>query len=142
MSIPIRVSDELMEDAKQQIKMSLRSVTKQIEFWANIGKEAEMNMTPADVAALVNGEVEIKVLRKKSEPVDFDSVFGEIESDRKSGKIKDKVIKDNIWYEENSKNPGMFFRMTRDGGKTLGRFIDGKFVPEKSHKQFGWLGFR
>ena len=88
MSIPIRVSDELMEDAKQQIKMSLRSVTKQIEFWANIGKEAEMNMTPADIAALVNGEVEIKVLRKKSEPIDFENVFGEIESDRKSGKIK------------------------------------------------------
>lgn len=134
MSIPIRVSDELMEDAKQQIKMSLRSVTKQIEFWANIGKEAEMNMTPADVAALVSGEVEIKILRKKSEPVDFDSVFGEIESDRKSGKIKDKVIKDNIWYEENNKSPGMFFRMTKEGGKTLGRFIDGKFVIEKSHK--------
>lgn len=134
MSIPIRVSDELMEDAKQQIKMSLRSVTKQIEFWANIGKEAEMNMTPADIAALVNGEVEIKVLRKKSEPIDFENVFGEIESDRKSGKIKEKVIKDNIWYEENNKIPGMFFRMTKEGGKTLGKFVDGKFVPEKSHK--------
>ncbi len=134
MSIPIRVSDELMEDAKQQIKMSLRSVTKQIEFWANIGKEAEMNMTPADIAALVNGEVEIKVLRKKSEPIDFENVFSEIESDRKSGKIKEKVIKDNIWYEENNKIPGMFFRMTKEGGKTLGKFVDGKFVPEKSHK--------
>lgn len=134
MSIPIRVSDELMEDAKQQVKMSLRSVTKQIEFWANIGKEAEMNMTPADIAALVNGEVEIKVLRKKSEPIDFENVFGEIESDRKSGKIKEKVIKDNIWYEENNKIPGMFFRMTKEGGKTLGKFVDGKFVPEKSHK--------
>ena len=134
MSIPIRVSDELMEDAKQQVKMSLRSVTKQIEFWANIGKEAEMNMTPADIAALVNGEVEIKVLRKKSEPIDFENVFSEIESDRKSGKIKEKVIKDNIWYEENNKIPGMFFRMTKEGGKTLGKFVDGKFVPEKSHK--------
>jgi hypothetical protein len=134
MSIPIRVSDELMENAKQQIKMSLRSVTKQIEFWANIGKEAEMNMTPADIAALVSGEVEIKIFRKKSEPVDFDSVFGEIESDRKSGKIKEKVIKDSIWYEEDNKFPGMFIRMTKEGGKTLGKFIDGKFVPEKSHK--------
>jgi hypothetical protein len=134
MSIPIRVSDELMENAKQQIKMSLRSVTKQIEFWANIGKEAEMNMTPADIAALVSGEVEIKIFRKKSEPVDFDSVFGEIESDRKSGKIKEKVIKDSIWYEEDNKFPGMFIRMTKEGGKTLGKFIDGKFVPEKSNK--------
>lgn len=134
MSIPIRVSDELLEDAKQQIKMSYRSLTKQIEFWAQIGKEAEMNMTPADVAALVNGEVEIKVLRKKSEPVDFDSLFDEVESDRKAGIIKSKVIKDKIWYEENPKNPGMFFRVTSEGEKTLGKFSDGKFVPEKSRK--------
>lgn len=131
MSIPIRVSDELLEGAKQQIKMSLRSVTKQIEFWALIGKEAEVNMTPADVAALVNGEVEIKVLRKKSSPVDFDSVFNEVEADRKAGIIKSKVLKDKVWYEEDDKNPGMFFRMTSEGSKTLVKFVDGKFVPFK-----------
>ncbi|OFZ30698.1 MAG: hypothetical protein A2622_13600 [Bdellovibrionales bacterium RIFCSPHIGHO2_01_FULL_40_29] len=135
MSIPIRVSDELLEDAKQQIKMSYRSLTKQIEFWAQIGKEAEINMTPADVAALVSGEAEIKVLRKKSEPVDFDSVFDEVESDRKTGIIKSKVIKDEVWYEENPKKLGMFFRMTSEGEKTLGQFSDGKFVPEKSVKK-------
>lgn len=134
MSIPIRVSDELMEDAKHQVKMSLRSVTKQIEFWANIGKEAEMSMTPADVVALVSGEVEIKVIRKKSQPVDFDRIFSQIESDRSVGKIKDKVIKDSVWYEEDTKNPGLFFRMTKEGEKVLGKFIDGKFVPEKKHK--------
>lgn len=131
MSIPIRVSDELLEGAKQQIKMSLRSVTKQIEFWALIGKEAEINMTPADVAALVNGEVEIKVLRKKSNPVDFDDIFNEIESDRKSGVIRSKVVKDKVWYEEDDKNPGIFFRMTSEGEKSLGKFVNGKFVPAK-----------
>jgi hypothetical protein len=135
MSIPIRVSDELLEDAKQQIKLSYRSLTKQIEFWAQIGKEAEMNMTPADVAALVNGEVEIKVLRKKSEPIDFDSIFDEVESDRKAGTIKSKVLKDKVWYEESPKNPGMFFRLTNDGEQTLGKFSDGKFIPEKATKK-------
>ncbi|MFZ4405428.1 MAG: TA system antitoxin ParD family protein [Pseudobdellovibrionaceae bacterium] len=135
MSIPIRVSDELLEDAKQQIKMSYRSLTKQIEFWAQIGKEAEVNMTPADVAALVSGEVEIKVVRKKSEPVDFDGVFDEIESDRKAGTIKSKVLKDKVWYEESPKNPGMFFRMTTEGEQTLGKFSDGKFIAKKAIKK-------
>lgn len=134
MSIPIRISDKLLEDAKEQIKMSYRSLTKQIEFWAQIGKEAEVNMTPSDIAALVNGEVEIKVHRKKSEPVDFDILFDEIESDRSTGLIKSKVIKDKIWYEESSENPGMFFRMTNQGEKKLGKFSDGKFVVENSHK--------
>ncbi|MEN0058337.1 MAG: hypothetical protein AAGB31_05845 [Bdellovibrio sp.] len=134
MSIPIRVSNELLEDAKKQIKMSYRSLTKQIEFWAQIGKEAEVNMTPADVAALVNGEIEIKVLRKKSEPIDFDKVFDDVEADRKAGTIKAKVLKDKIWYEENPKSPGTFFRMTNEGEKTLGKFLEGKFVPQKNRK--------
>ena len=133
-STPIRVSEELLEEAKLQIKRSYRSLAKQIEFWAQIGKEAEVNMTPADVAALVSGEAEIKVFRKKSESVDFDSLFDEVEADRKTGKIKSKVIKDKVWYEESSKNIGLFFRMTNEGEKTLGKFIDGKFVPEKSIK--------
>lgn len=131
MSIPIRVSDVLLEDAKEQTKMSLRSVSKQIEFWALIGKEAEVNMSPADVAALINGEVEIKILRKKSIPVDFDAVFDEIEADRKSGTIKAKVVRDNVWYEEDLKNPGVFFRMTKEGKKTSGKFVNGKFVSKK-----------
>jgi hypothetical protein len=134
MSIPIRVSDELLEDAKQKIKMSYRSLTKQIEFWAQIGKEAEMNMTSADVAALVNGEVEIKVLRKKSEPIDFDNLFGEIESDRKAGSIKSKVIKDKVWYEESQNSPGLFVRINSEGEKVLGKFVSGKFVPDKNRK--------
>jgi hypothetical protein len=131
MSIPIRVSDELIEIATQHTKLSYRSITKQIEFWAQIGKEAEMNMTPADIVALVNGEVEIKIIRKKSEPVNFDTVFNEIETDRKSGKIKSKVLKDKIWYEENFKNPDTFIRFTNEGAQTIGKFVDGKFVPEK-----------
>lgn len=131
MSVPIRVSDQLLEEAKQQIKMSYRSLAKQIEFWAQIGKEAEVNMTPADIVALINGEVEIKVFRKKSEPVDFDIVFDEIESDRKSGTLKKKVVKDKIWYEESTEKPGIFFRLTDTGEKTLGKFSNGKFIPIK-----------
>lgn len=131
MSVPIRVSDELLKEAKQQTKTSLRSLTKQIEFWAQIGKEAEMNMTPADIAALANGEVEIKVIRKKSSPIDFDNVFQEIESDRKTGRLQAKVLKDKVWYEESPSTPGLFFRVTNDGAKTPGKFIEGKFVPEK-----------
>lgn len=132
MSVPIRVSNELLNEAKQQAKTSLRSLTKQIEFWAQIGKEAELNMTPADIAALASGEVEIKVIRKKSEPVDFSSVFQEIERDRKAGRIQAKVLKDKVWYEESPSTPGLYFRVTSNGEKKPGRFIEGKFVLEKS----------
>lgn len=62
--------------------------------------------------------------------MDFESVFAEMESDRKQGIIASKVIQDKIWYEENHGKVGTFYRVTSDGQRTLGEFIDGKFVAE------------
>ncbi len=45
MSIAVRISDELMKEAKTLSKVENRSVTGQIEYWAKIGKIAEQNPT-------------------------------------------------------------------------------------------------
>jgi hypothetical protein len=43
MAIAIRVSDKLVNEARKMSKIERRSVTGQIEFWAQIGKIAEEN---------------------------------------------------------------------------------------------------
>lgn len=123
---PIRVSDDLIEQAEKQTKLSYRSLQKQIEFWAQIGKEVELNMTAADVAALVNGEAQIKILRKISEPVEFDGVFEELETNRKKGNLQSKIVKDKVWFEESIDYPGMLIRFNK-GKKEIGTFKDGRF---------------
>ena len=45
MSIAVRISDELVKEAKTLSKVKNRSVTGQIEYWAKIGKIAEQNPT-------------------------------------------------------------------------------------------------
>ncbi len=45
MSIAVRISDELIKEAKTLSKVENRSVTGQIEYWAKIGKIAEQNPT-------------------------------------------------------------------------------------------------
>ncbi len=45
MSIAVRISDELVKEAKTLSKVDNRSVTGQIEYWAKIGKIAEQNPT-------------------------------------------------------------------------------------------------
>ncbi len=45
MSIAVRISDELVKEAKTLSKVENRSVTGQIEYWAKIGKIAEQNPT-------------------------------------------------------------------------------------------------
>ncbi len=45
MSIAVRISNELIKEAKTLSKVENRSVTGQIEYWAKIGKIAEQNPT-------------------------------------------------------------------------------------------------
>jgi len=41
MSIGVRVSDKLYELAKEEGSKNMRSASKQIEYWANLGAEVE-----------------------------------------------------------------------------------------------------
>jgi hypothetical protein len=139
MSSPLRLSEKLLEKAEKYVKTSFRSVPKQIEFWANIGQEVESIMTPADLAALANGEVEVKIFRKRSLPVDMDEVFSAIEQDRRSGVLSSKVVRDNVWYEESKEHPGYLIRMNAASGKrVLGNFEGGVFRIQKSHKNISY----
>ena len=45
MSIAIKISDKLVDEAKILSKVENRSITDQIEYWAKIGKIAEENPT-------------------------------------------------------------------------------------------------
>ncbi len=41
MGVPIKISDELVEAAKEAAAKRFRSVPKQIEYWAHLGRQLE-----------------------------------------------------------------------------------------------------
>ena len=43
MSVSVRVSDDLYEAAKRASKVEFRSIPQQIEFWARLGRAAELD---------------------------------------------------------------------------------------------------
>ncbi len=43
MSIPIRINDEIYDEAKKVAKAEFRTIPSQIEFWARVGKCALEN---------------------------------------------------------------------------------------------------
>lgn len=52
MGIPVKISDELVEAAKQVAAVANRSVTKQIEHWADLGRAVEHLVAMPDMVAL------------------------------------------------------------------------------------------
>lgn len=132
MTTQIRLNTELVQKAEQQGELNFRPPAKQIEVWANIGKEVESFLTPADRSALFAGEVEVRVIRKKSMPINIDSVFANVESDRADGVFKEEALKDNPWYEASADKQGHLIQVNPVTGKrTLGIFKKGVFVPDE-----------
>jgi hypothetical protein len=48
MAIPVKVSDDLLTAARATAAKANRSVTKQIEYWAELGRAIETLVTPPD----------------------------------------------------------------------------------------------
>jgi hypothetical protein len=127
MATPLRLSEKLVEKAKKVARTSMRSAPKQVEHWAHIGQKVEPFLTSTDLTALANGEVEIRVVRKKSAPIEVDRVFDELEKDRSEGTLHSKIVQSKIWYEASKKKPGFLDRVSASGKRETGKFIDGLF---------------
>ena len=55
MGRPIRISDEMMHLAEADSVLSKRTPPKQIEFWAEIGRRIEQQLTRSDLTVLLQG---------------------------------------------------------------------------------------
>jgi hypothetical protein len=52
MGMPVKLSDELVESARQEAASTDRSITGQIEHWAKIGRSVETVLRRQDIQAL------------------------------------------------------------------------------------------
>lgn len=131
MSGPMRIDEQLVQEAESQKPFSNRSVPKQIEHWARLGKEVDAVLNGREQEALLSGLAEIALREKNSAPVEFDSVFSEIEKDRVLGLLGAKLTKADVWYEASDEHPGYLEEVTSEGKRRVGTFSNGKFKAVK-----------
>ncbi len=118
MSQPVKLSDDLVLDARLTGKIVHRSIAGQIEFWAQLGRAIEPLLDGLHVVALQ------KAGKTQSLSSCLDSV------DRPSGRRR---VTDHLksrpfpHYETYPKTPGVLIRIEADGTRTVGRFIDREF---------------
>lgn len=132
MASPLRLNAELIEAAEREAAVQKRSVPRQIEFWAELGKAVESIIGPADVVAVIQGIKKIKVEPLTSVPVDPDAVFDSIETSRKRGALGKKVTSAAIYYETSLGRPGLLDRVNASTGeRQTGLFRDGEFKAQR-----------
>ena len=125
---PIRLQKELMQAAEVTAKRYHRSTAEQVEYWADLGRSVSSTLNPDVLLAITSGLATIKTEPVFSVPIDVDSVFKSLESDRKSGKLSSTLTTSSISYQASITYPGFLERIDPDNNMTIGQFENGKFI--------------
>jgi len=118
MSQPVKLSDEIVLDARLTAEIAERSIAGQIEFWAQLGRAIEPLLDGARALALRRAGA----VRPMSECLaSVDSDAGRL---RVSAYLHSRPFPH---YEASHTSPGLLVRIDEDGTRTEGRFVGRAF---------------
>lgn len=128
MASPMRLDSALIAAAEREAAIQKRSIPKQIEFWAELGKAVEHLIGFDDVIAVTQGLKRIELAPYISTTVSPDDVFDMLESRRSAGTLSDDVTGAAVYYEASKTHPGYLDRVNSTIRKReTGRFQNGDF---------------
>jgi hypothetical protein len=130
-TVSLRIDQELASQAEREARIQNRSKTKQLEYWAKLGKAISPKLNIADAFAVSQG---IKTINLEvtpsihSIPADPDVIFDDLEKDRTKGLLAKKVTSAKIYYEASVEHPGYLDRVNAITRKRkTGSFVNGEF---------------
>ena len=130
-TVPLRIDKDLAFQAEREAKIQNRSKTKQLEYWAKLGKAVSSKLTITDAFAVSQGIKTIKLEVTppvQSIPIDSDAIFNDLETDRVKGLLAKNVTSAKIYYEASVEHPGYLDRVNSITKKRqTGSFEQGEF---------------
>ncbi|KLU04980.1 hypothetical protein RISK_002973 [Rhodopirellula islandica] len=121
----MKLSDELVDDARTVVPFSQRSIAGQIEFWAGLGKSIE---------PLLRGDRSMLLQRSGSER-SLSQAIADVDT-AKGRKQVDAYLEKRPYphYKPVHGNQELLRRVEADGTETIGRFVERQFVEvENEH---------
>ncbi len=122
MSQPVKLSDELVLDARLVSEIAQRSIAGQIEYWAALGRAIE---------PLLLGDMAL-ALRKSGDDVPLSELIDSVDSPAGRRRVADYLAAGPFpHYEAAPNQPGFIVRTEEDGSRVAGRFVGGHFQVDK-----------
>jgi hypothetical protein len=118
MGQPVKVSDELLLDARLTAEIAERSIAGQIEFWAQLGRAIEPILQGAQSLAL----------RRAGAARPLSACLESVDSPEGRRRVAEHLASLPFpHYEPAPDSPGLLVRIDADGTRTLGRFVNRQF---------------
>src|SRR5262249_55503515 len=118
MSQPVKISDELILDARLTAEVTQRSIAGQIEFWAQVGRAIEPLLEGSQALAL----------RRAGASVPLSECLASVDSATGRKRVLEHLESRPFpRYQPVPGSPGVVVRVDGDGTRTLGRFVGRQF---------------
>ena len=130
-TVSLRIDQDLALQAEREARIQNRSKTKQLEYWAILGKAVSSKLSISDAFAVSQG---IKTIKLEESPsvqsisINSDDVFNQLENDRSKRLLDGKVTTAGIYFEASVEHPGYLDRINSvTGERQTGFFERGEF---------------
>ena len=116
----MKLSDDLVLEARLISRIAERSIAGQIEYWAQLGRAVEPLLEGAKALAL----------RKSGTETRISELLETVDTPEGRRRVVEYLARQPFpHYETAPERPGLLFRIDADGTRTLGRFVDREFRP-------------
>ncbi len=129
---PVRLRPALYQAAAHYADIEHRSIAKQVEYWAEIGRWMATSVDQNSIYALLAGTASLDVNHQQSINVSTDDMLRDLAEAKKSGSIKDRILGADVIYDAAPNNPQLIRRTEAQGSVSFGSFVDGRFVEDES----------
>jgi hypothetical protein len=123
MSQPVKLSDNLVLDARLAGEVVERSIAGQVEFWARLGRSIDQLLEGQQVFALCRS-AGVRPLSELLATVNAPA-----------GRQRFATYLETLpfpHFRSHAERPGLIEKIDEDGTRTVGRFVNRKFVPVRS----------
>ena len=119
MSQPVKLSDELVLEARTVGEIAERSIAGQVEFWARLGKAVE---------PILRGDRAL-ALQQAGAVQSLSDIMSSVDSEEGRQRVHE-YLKTQPYphFEQCPEQPGMLIKIDEDGTRTIGRFVNREFV--------------
>jgi len=127
MGMPVKLSDELVESAREEAANTDRSITGQIEHWAKIGRSVEIVLRHQELQTLKRSPLKAQLPSGTRHAIQAVLERLVAEDDRRA--LARRLRTGRTVYQSDPAGSGLTERIEPDGSRTLGRFANRRFVP-------------
>jgi hypothetical protein len=123
MGQPVKLSDQLVLDARLVGETTERSIASQIEFWAQLGRALEPVLRTEAVLRL----------KQRGRTVRLSDCLRTVDTPAGRKRVQ-AFLADRPYphFEAAPHRPGLVVRVDQDGTRTIGRFVQRKFRAVRS----------